>query len=114
MKGVAAMLSVGTAFLIVLAFVFGDLPTIALSTDISSVNAKVDRADALLETKIVANESFMLDEAIDRLQGRIYTNIDRQQTYLDKQIKVPGNLREQLNGFEEDMEKLKKRRNKLP
>ncbi len=99
MRKIATILSILVAFGIVMSSAFGVLPTIALSTHI------VD-----LEIKIAANEAFMLDEAIDTLQERIWTNIDRQQTYIDRAAPIPTNLREHLRGLESEMEKLKARR----
>ena len=101
-KGVITIISLITAAIILGALVFGKLPTLALSTDIEAV-----------EIKIAANEAFMLDEAIDTLQQRIWANVDRQQTYRDKKAPIPANLREQLKGYENDMEELKRRREKL-
>ena len=113
MKGIAAVLSLIIASIAILVFIFGDLPTIAVSTDIDSVNDRIEDTETRLNIKIVANELLILDEAIDRLQRRIWDNIDRQQIYMDKNRVVPINLREQLRGLDSSIKKLKKRRQKL-
>jgi len=113
MKGIAAVLSLIIASIAILVFIFGDLPTIAVSTDIERVNERIESSENRLIIKIAANELFILDEAIDRLQRQIWDNIDRQQTYMDKNSVVPNNLREQLRGLDSSIKKLKKRRQKL-
>ena len=113
MKVAITIISLITGALILLALTFGDLPTIALSTDIEDVKAEAAYTEERLETKIAANEAFMLDESIDRLQDRIWSNKDRQQTYRDKSAPIPSNLKEQLRGLESVMKKLQKRRDKL-
>ncbi len=111
---ISAVVGTITGFAAVMTVMFGDLPTIAVSTDIEDVNTHIDDIEMDLKEKIALNESFMLDEAIDILQDRIWANVDRQQTYLDKNKSIPANLREQLRGLEHEMEKLKLRRNRLP
>ena len=113
MRAIAAVLSIVVSAIVVLIFVFGDLPTIAVSTDIESVNERIESSENRLTIKIVSNELFMLDEAIDRLQRRIWANIDRQQTYMDKNILVPINLKEQLRGLDRSIERRRKRRKRI-
>ncbi len=114
MKMLITTLSAVAGVVALVVFIFGDLPTIAVSTDIEEVNIHIDDIETRLGEKIALNEAFMLDEAIDILQDRIWANIDRQQTYLDKGVTIPTNLREQLRGLEHEMEKLRLRRDRLP
>ena len=100
---ISAIAGTVAGFAAAMTLIFGELPTIALSTDIEDI-----------EIRVAANEAFMLDEAIDILQERIWANIDRQQTYLDKEAPIPANLREQLQGLRDEKEKLKRRRDNLP